>query len=80
MRNVIRFSMLAACFGAVLFMSSALAQLAPNQTKGFGNNRMVTFTYTQISTVSTNRCLISISTGFLRNRTLTKCNYRFASR
>jgi hypothetical protein len=47
MRNMIRFSMLAACFGAVLSMSSAWAQLAPNQTKGFGNSRIVTFTYTQ---------------------------------
>ena len=34
-----------ACF--VWFAGSAWAQLAPNQTQGFGNNRLVTFTYLQ---------------------------------
>ena len=32
---------------ATLVASSASAQLAPNQTQGFGNNRLVTFTYQQ---------------------------------
>src|ERR1700758_4525535 len=33
---------------AVLFVSTTAAQqLAPNQTNGFGNNRLVTFTYLQ---------------------------------
>jgi hypothetical protein len=32
---------------ATLVGSSASAQLAPNQTQGFGNNRVVTFTYQQ---------------------------------
>jgi hypothetical protein len=33
---------------AVLFAcSSAAQQLAPNQTNGFGNNRLITFTYLQ---------------------------------
>jgi hypothetical protein len=32
---------------AVLFAAAGSAQLAPNQTNGFGNNRLVTFTYLQ---------------------------------
>jgi hypothetical protein len=32
---------------AVFFAAGASAQLAPNQTNGFGNNRLVTFTYLQ---------------------------------
>jgi hypothetical protein len=31
----------------MLFNASACAQLAPNQTQGFGNNRLVTFSYLQ---------------------------------
>jgi hypothetical protein len=38
---------LGACAGLMLTSSSASAQLAPNQTNGFGNNRLVTFTYLQ---------------------------------
>ena len=35
-------------FGATLFASTSVsAQLAPNQTNGFGNGRLVTFTYLQ---------------------------------
>ncbi len=37
----------AVCALAVLAASGANAQLAPNQTQGFGNNRLVTFTYLQ---------------------------------
>lgn len=32
---------------SILFGPAALAQLAPNQTSGFGNNHLVTFTYLQ---------------------------------
>ena len=35
------------CVCVLLAVSSANAQLAPNQTHGFGNNRVVTFTYNQ---------------------------------
>lgn len=38
---------LAACGIAALAASPALAQLAPNQTQGFGNGRLVTFSYLQ---------------------------------
>jgi len=38
---------LAACLCLALVAVSASAQLAPNQTNGFGNNRLVTFTYLQ---------------------------------
>jgi len=40
---------LAACIGAsaLIISSTALAQLAPNQTQGFGNGQLVTFTYLQ---------------------------------
>ncbi len=38
---------LATCACATFATGSALAQLAPNQTEGFGNNRIVTFTYQQ---------------------------------
>ena len=38
---------LAACGLAALAASSAFAQLAPNQTQGFGNGRLVTFSYLQ---------------------------------
>src|SRR5207244_13628147 len=38
----------AACAFAALAVVSAIAQLlAPNQTNGFGNNKLVTFTYLQ---------------------------------
>jgi hypothetical protein len=37
----------AACACMLLLSVSASAQLAANQTNGFGNNRLVTFTYTQ---------------------------------
>jgi hypothetical protein len=37
----------AACACLILTAGSATAQLAPNQTNGFGNNRLVTFTYLQ---------------------------------
>jgi len=40
-------SALAACACAAMIVSSASAQLAPNQTNGFGNGRLVTFTYQQ---------------------------------
>jgi hypothetical protein len=39
--------MLAACACMTLAAVSAAAQLADNQTSGFGNNRLVTFTYLQ---------------------------------
>lgn len=43
-----RFASLLTLMAAALFVSSAAAQqLAPNQTHGFGNDRVVTFTYTQ---------------------------------
>src|SRR5438477_3696941 len=38
---------LAACAFAALAVVSATAQLAPNQTNGFGDNKLVTFTYLQ---------------------------------
>ena len=38
---------LAACLCLTFATVSASAQLAPNQTNGFGNNRVVTFTYLQ---------------------------------
>jgi hypothetical protein len=38
---------LAACVCIALMAGSASAQLANNQTNGFGNNRLVTFTYLQ---------------------------------
>src|SRR5262249_39985872 len=38
---------LSACICAALVAASASAQLAPNQTNGFGNGRLVTFTYLQ---------------------------------
>ena len=38
---------LAACVLMALAGGNASAQLAPNQTNGFGNNRLVTFTYLQ---------------------------------
>src|SRR5207302_7141805 len=38
---------LAACVCLTLAASRASAQLAPNQTNGFGNGRLVTFTYLQ---------------------------------
>lgn len=37
----------AACAGMALVAGNASAQLAPNQTNGFGNGRIVTFTYQQ---------------------------------
>lgn len=38
---------LAACLTITFIAISATAQLADNQTRGFGNNRLVTFTYLQ---------------------------------
>jgi hypothetical protein len=38
---------LAACAALALGAADASAQLAPNQTQGFGNDRLVTFTYQQ---------------------------------
>ena len=38
---------LAMCLGLAFAAASARAQLAPNQTHGFGNGRLVTFTYLQ---------------------------------
>jgi hypothetical protein len=38
---------LAACVCMLFTALSASAQLADNQTNGFGNNRLVTFTYLQ---------------------------------
>jgi len=37
----------AACLGLTVAALSASAQLLPNQTNGFGNNRLITFTYLQ---------------------------------
>ena len=37
----------AMCTGMGMFAGSAWAQLAPNQTEGFGNGRLITFTYLQ---------------------------------
>jgi hypothetical protein len=43
-----RFALIAlACAGLILASIGASAQLADNQTNGFGNNRLVTFTYLQ---------------------------------
>src|ERR1051326_7730697 len=42
-----RFSVLLGCAFAVLAVNSMFAQLGPNQTEGFGNGRLVTFTYLQ---------------------------------
>ena len=43
-----RFSLFLAISACMTFaVCSALAQLAPNQTHGFGNNRVITFTYLQ---------------------------------
>jgi hypothetical protein len=39
--------LLALCFCVALSGGALWAQLAPNQTQGFGNNRLVTFTYLQ---------------------------------
>ena len=39
--------MLAACACLAFTAGGSFAQLAPNQTHGFGNNRLVTFTYLQ---------------------------------
>src|SRR5262244_2400502 len=36
-----------AIVGSLAVGATALAQLAPNQTNGFGNDRLVTFTYLQ---------------------------------
>ena len=48
MTNYTRFRlMLAAGAFVTLAAGNASAQLAPNQTNGFGNNRLVTFTYLQ---------------------------------
>jgi len=41
------FLLLGICLCLVLIAIGASAQLAPNQTNGFGNNRLVTFTYLQ---------------------------------
>jgi hypothetical protein len=41
------FLSLTICVGIAVAGGSAWAQLAPNQTHGFGNNRLVTFTYLQ---------------------------------
>src|SRR5215471_6954647 len=38
---------LTTCVWMALAAGAASAQLAPNQTHGFGNNRLVTFTYLQ---------------------------------
>lgn len=38
---------LATCVCVIFAAPNASAQLAPNQTNGFGNNRLVTFTYNQ---------------------------------
>jgi hypothetical protein len=38
---------LATCACATFVASSASAQLAPNQTHGFGADKLVTFTYVQ---------------------------------
>lgn len=40
-------SLLTLTAAALFVFSAAAQQLAPNQTHGFGNNRLVTFTYTQ---------------------------------
>jgi hypothetical protein len=42
-----RWFALAVCSSMLLAAGTARAQLAPNQTQGFGNNRLVTFTYLQ---------------------------------
>jgi hypothetical protein len=44
--TVLRFT-LAVCACLIFAAAGATAQLAPNQTNGFGNNRLVTFTYNQ---------------------------------
>ena len=38
---------MAICVYVIFAVQSASAQLAPNQTNGFGNNKLVTFTYLQ---------------------------------
>lgn len=42
-----RHSLLTLVAGGLLAASTSAQQLAPNQTNGFGNNRLVTFTYQQ---------------------------------
>lgn len=40
-------SLLALSVAVLLFGSTSAQQLAPNQTNGFGNNKLITFTYLQ---------------------------------
>lgn len=46
-RSVTKLLLLLGCTYVTLFAASASAQLTNNQTNGFGNNRLVTFTYLQ---------------------------------
>ena len=47
MSSIPRATMLALAVLVMFYTNLTLAQLAPNQTNGFGNNRLVTFTYLQ---------------------------------
>ncbi|HLW12592.1 MAG TPA: hypothetical protein VKU81_07840, partial [Casimicrobiaceae bacterium] len=47
MRIIRRGLHVALCAGVALAASAASGQLAPNQTQGFGNGRLVTFSYLQ---------------------------------
>jgi hypothetical protein len=60
--------------------SFAWAQLAPNQTNGFGNNRLVTFTYLQNFDVLISRSWTWTSTTSRLNLILMKCRRRSARR
>ena len=46
-RSPVRLRLAAAIAASLALAASASAQLAPNQTNGFGNGRLVTFTYLQ---------------------------------
>jgi hypothetical protein len=69
-----RFTSLLTLVAAVLFVHNTEAQeLAPNQTNGFGNNRLVTFTYLQNFDCVDQPTLDLDSTGSKRSWIPTKC-------
>ena len=75
-RQVCLFCEICAC--VTLIAMSASAQLASNQTHGFGNNRLVTFTHLQNFDCSISPCWIWISTECWHNPIPTRCKSRFA--
>lgn len=56
-------SLAAAAWLAFMPVTASAQQLAPNQTHGFGNGQLVTFTYLQNLIVSTNPPWTWISTA-----------------